>query len=735
MPRFGQTRRRLERGERSHRLAPAARRSAAAGPILRRALAACALLIGASCGRFGFETLPQGVSLPSVLDSGGSCNLGTLQDCSACGDDCARHGMSGVAELSCVSAVCGIASCAPGFANCNQDPSDGCEVALDSLANCGACNQPCAIANAETSCASGSCQLVQCAPGFGDCDGDIASNGCERPLNTLTNCGGCGVPCSLANGTTSCDTGVCQLLSCANGFDDCDGDPATGCETRLDTLTDCGSCGVPCDVAGGSSSCAGGVCSAASCAPFLADCDGDSLSCETDLRTLSSCVGCNVPCGDADGRLSNATASCAAGSCGVGSCDPGFGDCDLSPGNGCETTLNTLVDCGGCNVPCSRANGSESCASGACQTVSCDPGFDDCDGDDSTGCEAQLGTNAHCGGCNDTCGANQVCSGGSCVGQFITFQPANVKLASINSGTAPDVLLDCGTINLDTGSLGGNGWCGHPSPPLVVQTQQNGPDLVVVPMKSLSVAAGSTFRVLGSRPVALLVFGDVNVAGTIDVSANGSSGGAGNEWNCFQAVGTNGQATRSDGGQNGGGGGGAFGANGGNGGSSSDRSGGSGGQPRGSNVLSPLIPGCNGGWGGGCGAGPGGGGGAVELAASGRVDISGRVLARGADGVNGCDATGGATGGGSGGGILIQGNQVFHSGSLIAEGGRGGRGAGLNGGNGGLGGTTDVGQPGANGNGKGGGGGGGSTGRIRIAGAQGCSLTGAISPVASLSCP
>src|SRR6185312_2853692 len=96
---------------------------------------------------------------------------------------------------------------------------------------------------------------------------------------------------------------------------------------------------------------------------------------------------------------------------------------------------------------------------------------------------------------------------------------------------------------------------GRPAPPLVVQTQQNGPDLVVVPMKSLSVAAGSTFRVLGSRPVALVVFGDVNVAGTIDVSANGGTGGPGNEWTCGSSLGTNGQGTRSDGGQNGGGGG------------------------------------------------------------------------------------------------------------------------------------------------------------------------------------
>jgi hypothetical protein len=296
------------------------------------------------------------------------------------------------------------------------------------------------------------------------------------------------------------------------------------------------------------------------------------------------------------------------------------------------------------------------------------------------------------------------------------------------------VLLDCGNINLDTGSLAGNGWCGRPGPSLVVKTQQNGPDLVVLPMKSLQIAAGSSLRVLGSRPVALLVFGDVNVAGTIDVSANGAAGGAGNHWNCFSSLGTNGSGTRSDGGQNGGGGGGAFASSGGNGGWSSGVGGGNGGQSRGSNLLAPLIPGCNGGWGGGCGAGPGGGGGAIEIAATGRVDITGSVLSRGADGANGCGSSGGATGGGSGGGILIEGNQVFLSGgSLIAEGGRGGRGA--NGGNGGNGGTAGPGQPGTSVGGNGGGGGGGSTGRIRIAGAQGCTLAGSVSPAADTSCP
>jgi hypothetical protein len=53
---------------------------------------------------------------------------------------------------------------------------------LYSLQSCGACNQPCAIPNAEASCAGGSCQPVQCAPGFGDCDSDMRSNGCEREI-------------------------------------------------------------------------------------------------------------------------------------------------------------------------------------------------------------------------------------------------------------------------------------------------------------------------------------------------------------------------------------------------------------------------------------------------------------------------------------------------------------------------------------------------------------------------
>lgn len=605
-----------------------------------------ALCLGLSCARFGFEQVPElSGELPVVLnDSEGgagasgaagapsapSCTLGTLSNCSACGDDCTLSSWPNVAEPACIDAACGIASC---------------------------------------------------EPGYGDCDGD-PRNGCERSLRTASDCGACNAPCSLPNAATTCDTGTCELAGCASGFEDCDDSAENGCETPLDTLTDCGSCNVICDAGGApSASCSGGICSAASCTPPLADCDADGVTCETDLRTLEDCATCGVACGDASGRLPNATASCASGSCGIGACDAGFEDCDASAQNGCE---------------------------------------------------AQIGSNAHCGGCNDACGANETCSQGSCVGEFASFAPSNVDPAPLDPGSAPDLVLDCGTVNIDTTSLQAGGWCGGPAPQLVVQEQDNGPELVVVPVRSLVVAAGTTLRAAGSRGLAFAVFGDALVAGSIDVSASGATGGAGNHWNCFSSLGVNGTGTSEGGG--GGGGGGAFRAIGGRGGNGGPGSGGIGGVARGSDLLSPLIPGCNGGWGGGCGAGPGGGGGAVQIAATGRLDVTGSVLARGGNGVDGCGTRGGASGGGSGGAILLEAHQIFISGgSVLAGGGNGGRGA--NGGAAGLGSATGAGQDGTGHGVNGGGGGGGSAGRIRLVAAQSCSLAGTITPAASTSCP
>jgi alpha-tubulin suppressor-like RCC1 family protein len=79
---------------------------------------------------------------------------------------------------------------------------------------------------------------------------------------------------------------------CPAGFGDCDGNPANGCETPLDTLQDCGGCGVAC----------GGPCSSATCAtgtcvttpePDGTACDDGNACTQMDVCTGGACVGSN----------------------------------------------------------------------------------------------------------------------------------------------------------------------------------------------------------------------------------------------------------------------------------------------------------------------------------------------------------------------------------------------------------------------------------------------------------
>ncbi len=65
--------------------------------------------------------------------------------------------------------------------------------------------------------------------------------------NDPAHCGGCGMACeSGPNAASLCQAGTCAI-SCDEGFADCDGDPASGCE--VDTTSDashCGGCGMAC---------------------------------------------------------------------------------------------------------------------------------------------------------------------------------------------------------------------------------------------------------------------------------------------------------------------------------------------------------------------------------------------------------------------------------------------------------------------------------------------------------
>lgn len=227
--------------------------------------------------------------------------------------------------------------------------------------NCGSCGRACSTArtNSISVCAAGTCE-VRCAEGYGDCDGNVA-NGCEVATTaSAAHCGGCGRACpTRANAGAACVDGACGF-TCGAGFADCDGDGSNGCEVATTTsATHCGACGNVCRVANAAAACVAGACAVGACAAGFADCDRAAANgCEQDVRgDVANCGGCGVTC-----RPANATGACAAGTCGVGACAAGYGDCDGSAANGCETNVRASVaHCGSCGTLCQLA-----CVDGAC---------------------------------------------------------------------------------------------------------------------------------------------------------------------------------------------------------------------------------------------------------------------------------------------------------------------------------------------------------------------------------
>ena len=272
------------------------------------------------------------------------------------------------------------------------------------------------------------------------------------------------------------------------------------------------------------------------------------------------------------------------------------------------------------------------------------------------------------------------------------------------------------------------------------------------------VSSASTLRVIGSKPLFVVSYGDIDVFGTVDAGsffdtdADAYSRGAGADpASCPALPPEPGRTCANHGGS--GGGGGAFGGNGG--------SGGEGGDGRDCGGAFPDgIPGGAGGVAigtpatirGGCGGRDGApnnsagstafgagapGGGALHLAARDAVTVSGNVLASGAGGGPGTGDRAGGGGGGSGGRIGLEGAtvQLLSTAVLAANGGGGGEGNGSGDGQRGLlanmaagGGGGTIEQHGGKGGfgstqpeqgdgpGDGTGGGGGGAGRIRING-------------------
>lgn len=309
----------------------------------------------------------------------------------------------------CAASTCGLA-CDAGFDDCNATLDDGCETPLDRVNNCGGCGVRCRRDHAAESCPGQMCMIGACDMGWGDCNTD-PDDGCERDIRTLTDCGGCGTACTVDRGTPSCSTGTCGVSDCDAGFEDCNGVAGDGCETRTGTLSDCSGCGDACSFPNGVAACNSRSCELVDCMPGFGNCDmNDGNGCETVLGTLSNCMSCGDVC-----SFPNAGATCGGGGCAIGPCDTGFGNCAGGAASGCEQRLDTLVHCGGCRTACTRQNATATCAGGTCAIDSCDGTHLSCDATDSSGCETNITTSADCGGCGTSCtGLMSACTAGAC---------------------------------------------------------------------------------------------------------------------------------------------------------------------------------------------------------------------------------------------------------------------------------------------------------------------------------
>lgn len=166
-----------------------------------------------------------------------------------------------------------------------------------------------------------------------------------------------GLTCSLGTNGDRFEDGVCPLgTKACNGSCVSQNEPTYGC-----SLPGCAACDLPNAAAGCSPE---GSCYIANCAAGYGNCNGTITDgCEIDLmHDALNCGQCGCRCGTWEATdcpsaqdvapVANGTSACSRGACTVGSCDPGWGDCDGNPANGCETKTTTNSSCGLCGVVC-----------------------------------------------------------------------------------------------------------------------------------------------------------------------------------------------------------------------------------------------------------------------------------------------------------------------------------------------------------------------------------------------
>src|SRR5262249_41538304 len=118
----------------------------------------------------------MGCPQPLVVCNGGCADPRfDPNNCNGCGQVCpgAAHAIA-----VCATSTCNLV-CSAGYVDCDRSGGNGCEININTDANnCGGCAKVCAgAANASPSCAAGVCGIT-CSNGFANCDNNNG-NGCE----------------------------------------------------------------------------------------------------------------------------------------------------------------------------------------------------------------------------------------------------------------------------------------------------------------------------------------------------------------------------------------------------------------------------------------------------------------------------------------------------------------------------------------------------------------------------
>lgn len=264
-----------------------------------------------------------------------------------CGNPACTPCALGHASSACQGRTCVVATCDPGFADCDKNPANGCEVDLSKPASCGACN---AVCPATSPICAPMGQSFTCTTGCMPNAPLLCGAECVDPASSENHCGGCNNACpAVANATSECTGGQCTF-TCSPGFNKCNG----GCTVASDP----NACGPTCAVcnapANGAPTCANNAC-AFSCNPGFNACNGGCTAANDPNACGPTCAVCTAP--------ANAAPVCASNAC-TFQCNAGFADCNMNAVDGCEAVLaSDAANCGVCGRACPAGS---TCQAGAC---------------------------------------------------------------------------------------------------------------------------------------------------------------------------------------------------------------------------------------------------------------------------------------------------------------------------------------------------------------------------------